>query len=130
MDNMPTHVQVGPYTYCIVRHSRKDFPVNAFPNHDNQTISLEATLTPQMEAVGLLRAICQIIFAMMGRDPEEAHRLSREFGNVLCSTLGDSPEAFAWAMAGLLEDREDRKPRGVKVRIEPKSDKEPFDDGY
>lgn len=115
MENVPTHIQIGPYTYCIVRHSRTDFPVDAFPNHSNQTISIAATLTPQMEAAGLLRAICQIIFEMMGRNPDEAHALSREFGNVLCSTLGNSPEAFAWTMAGLLEDREDRKPRSIII---------------
>jgi hypothetical protein len=68
-----------------------------------------------MEAAGLLRVVCQIIFEMMGHEPEDAHGLSREFGATLASTLGASPEAFAWMMAGLLEDREDRKPKSFKA---------------
>lgn len=115
MDNLPTHIQVGPYTYCIVRHSRTQIPADSVTNNANQTISLAATLPPQIEAAALLRAVCQIIFEMMGHEPDEAHALSREFGGTFAATLGASPEAFAWMMAGLLEDREDRKPKAVKV---------------
>lgn len=110
MENVPTHIQVGPLTYCIVHHSKTQFPEDSITNQTNQTISLAMTLPPQREAAALIRAVCQIIFEMMGNEPDEARALSREFGSLFSSTLGASPEGFAWAMAGLLEDREDRKP--------------------
>jgi hypothetical protein len=111
MENTPTHIQVGPYTYCIVHHSKTQFPADSFTNQTNQTISLAMTLTPQREAAALIRSVCQIIFEMMGNEPDEATALAREFGDTFSTTLAASPEGFAWAMAGLLEDREDRKPR-------------------
>ena len=110
MENLPTHIQVGPYTYCIVRHSKTQIPADSFTNQDIQTISLATTLSPQREAAALIRAVCQIIFEIMGNEPEDSYLLSREFGALFSTTLGASPEGFAWVMAGLLEDREDRKP--------------------
>jgi hypothetical protein len=122
MSDLPVCVQVGPYTYCLVRHSKTENSTDSFSNQANQTISLAATLPPQREAAGLIRAVCQIIFEMMGNDLEESIALARVFGDTFSSTLGASPEAFAWAMAGLLEDREDRKQRAKEVRL--------GDDGY
>jgi len=122
MENLPTHIQVGPYTYCIVHHSKTQIPADSFINQTNQTISLAMTLPPQREAAALIRAVCQIIFEMMGNDPDQGEALSREFGSLFSTTLGASPEGFAWAMAGLLEDREDRKPRGFKVKVEETPD--------
>jgi hypothetical protein len=118
MEDLPTHVQVGAYTYCIIRHSKMLNPADSFTNQANQTISLAATLTPQREAAALIRAVCQIIFEMMGNESDEANALSREFGTIFAATLGASPEGFAWCMAGLLEDREDRQPKGFKAKVQ------------
>ena len=113
MENLPESVQIGPYTYRIESflHGFSDGAGDDYVNYKDMIINIAYDGSPQVQAVGLIRCICEIIFSMTGGSRESSIAESLKFAPHFASTLAASPEVMAWTMAALLEGREDREPR-------------------
>jgi hypothetical protein len=80
-------------------------------NFKDMIINVTHANSDQVKAVGLLKSVCQIIFSMMGRNPQNSVAEAERFVPHFASTLAASPDVMAWTMAALLEGRADRKPQ-------------------
>jgi hypothetical protein len=93
-----------------------------YVNSKDMIINIVHANSDQVKAVGFLKSICQIIFSMMGRNPQNSIAEAEKFAPHFASTLAASPEVIAWMMAALLEGRLDGKPNRIEGNWQEEAD--------
>lgn len=107
MHNVPDFVQIGPFSYKInFDASGREAFFPAIVDHKNQVISIDKNATPQRAAFAVLMSINYVILESLP-ELKDSDDFSTQFTLMQVSTLGASPDVFAWVMAGILEGRDD-----------------------